>query len=63
MKLASGGKFLEGTPEEQADVLKNAWPTEYDPEVAEKDIDSLWWIIKAPAGAVWIYPDGYEEWT
>lgn len=63
LKLASGGKFLEGTSEEQVDVLRQAWPSEYDPDVIEKDIDSLWWIIKAPAGAVWIYPDGYEEWT
>ncbi|PPE93862.1 DUF596 domain-containing protein, partial [Pasteurella multocida] len=23
----------------------------------------LWWITYAPAGAVWIWEDGYEEWT
>lgn len=63
LKLASQGKFLDGSSEEQVDVLRKAWPSEYDPNVMEKDIDHLWWIVSAPVGAVWIYPDGYEEWT
>ncbi|WP_257211039.1 DUF596 domain-containing protein [Pasteurella multocida] len=23
----------------------------------------MWWHVYAPAGAVWICEDGYEEWT
>ncbi|HDR1184918.1 TPA: DUF596 domain-containing protein, partial [Pasteurella multocida] len=23
----------------------------------------IWWHVYAPAGAVWIWEDGYEEWT
>jgi hypothetical protein len=63
LKLAKDGKFLEGTPEEQVDIIRQSWPVEYDPDVMEKDIDNLWWVTECPVGAVWIYPDGYEEWT
>ncbi|MDH2924997.1 hypothetical protein EV693_102226 [Nicoletella semolina] len=63
LKLASKGKFLEGTIEEQIDLFRKAWPKEYDENDPEKDIDNLWWLIGAPAGAVWIWEDGFEEWT
>ncbi|MDH2924994.1 hypothetical protein EV693_102223 [Nicoletella semolina] len=63
LKLASQGKFLEGTIEEQIDLFRQAWPEEYDDNDPEKDIDHLWWLIGAPAGAVWIWEDGFEEWT
>ncbi|MDH2925003.1 hypothetical protein EV693_102231 [Nicoletella semolina] len=63
LKLASQGKFLEGTIEEQIDLFRKAWPEEYDDNDPEKDIDHLWWLIGAPAGAVWIWEDGYEDWT
>lgn len=64
LKLASSdGVFLKGTPEEQVDLFRQAWPDEYDPSIPEKDIDYLWWWVAAPAGAVWIYHDGFEEWT
>lgn len=64
LKLAdSNGNFLNGTPEEQIDLFRQVWPDEYDPNIPEKDIDYLWWWVMAPAGAVWIYPDGFEEWT
>ncbi|HHT7783931.1 TPA: DUF596 domain-containing protein [Pasteurella multocida] len=23
----------------------------------------MWWHVYAPAGAVWIWEDGYEDWT
>ncbi|HHT7696964.1 TPA: DUF596 domain-containing protein [Pasteurella multocida] len=29
----------------------------------EYDIDNIWWHVYAPAGAVWIWEDGYEDWT
>ncbi|MDH2925007.1 hypothetical protein EV693_102235 [Nicoletella semolina] len=63
LKLADYGKFLEGTIEEQIDLFRQAWPKEYDDNDPEKDIDHLWWLIGAPAGAVWIWEDGYEDWT
>lgn len=63
LKLAHDGKFLSGSIENQLDVIENAWPDEYDEKVEEKDIDNLWWHVIAPAGAVWIYPDGDEAWT
>lgn len=64
LKLAdSKGNFLDGSPEEQIDLFRQVWPDEYDPNIPEKDIDYLWWWTVAPAGAVWVYPDGSLEWT
>jgi hypothetical protein len=63
LRLASHGIFWEGSIEEQLKRFEEAWPKEYDSTVEEKDIDHMWWYICAPAGAVWIYPDGSEEWT
>jgi hypothetical protein len=63
LKLGHGGIFLPGTIEDQLRRFQDAWPEEYDENVEEKDIDNLWWLVYAPAGAVWIYPDGYEEWA
>ncbi|HDR1199829.1 TPA: DUF596 domain-containing protein, partial [Pasteurella multocida] len=63
LKFAIRGKFLEGSIEEQIDLFRQAWPDHYDDKELEYDIDHLWWITYAPAGAVWICEDGYEEWT
>ncbi|SUC10795.1 DUF596 domain-containing protein [Pasteurella canis] len=63
LKFAIQGKFLEGSIEEQIDVFRQAWPDHYDENEMEYDIDNTWWITYAPAGAVWICEDGYEEWT
>ncbi|MDH2924998.1 hypothetical protein EV693_102227 [Nicoletella semolina] len=63
LKLASQGKFLEGSIENQLDILRQAWPKEYDDNIPQKDIHHLWWSLIAPAGAVWIWEDGFEEWT
>ncbi|GJH43407.1 DUF596 domain-containing protein [Pasteurella canis] len=63
LKLATQGKFLEGSIEEQIDLFRQAWPDHYDDKELEYDIDNTWWITYAPAGAVWIWEDGYEEWT
>ncbi len=63
LKLAKHSKFLEGSPEEQVDLFRKAWPKSYSKDEPDKDIDLLWWICVAPAGAVWLYPDGWEEWT
>ncbi|HDR1569876.1 TPA: DUF596 domain-containing protein, partial [Pasteurella multocida] len=53
----------EGSIEEQIDLFRQAWPDHYDENEMEYDIDNTWWITYAPAGAVWICEDGYEEWT
>ncbi|MDH2924995.1 hypothetical protein EV693_102224 [Nicoletella semolina] len=63
MKLADGKNFLKGNIEEQIDLFRQAWPKEYDDNDPEKDIHYLWWFAAAPACAVWIWEDGYEEWT
>lgn len=63
LKLARDGKFLSGTTEEQLDQFREAWPKDCDENVEEKDIDNLWWLLFAPAGAVWIYSDGFQAWT
>ncbi|ATF75041.1 DUF596 domain-containing protein [Pasteurella multocida] len=63
LKLATKGKFLEGSIEEQIDVFRQAWPDHYDDKELEYDIDNIWWHVYAPAGAVWIWEDGYEDWT
>lgn len=63
IRLAICGKFLSRTPGEQVDLFRQAWPQKYDRNIPELDIDNLWWLVAAPAGAVWIYPDGTEVWT
>lgn len=63
LKLASQGEFLKGSAEEQVNVLRKAWPEDINPNIMEKDVGDLWWIVSAPAGAVWLYPDGTEIWT
>jgi hypothetical protein len=63
LKLASYGKFIEGSPEEQIKLIRYAFPQHIDPNDIETDFGNLWWITECPVGAVWIYPDGYEEWT
>ncbi|RZL68575.1 MAG: DUF596 domain-containing protein [Variovorax sp.] len=63
LKLARDGVFMEGSIEAQLQLFKDAWPCQYDENVDKLDIDNLWWLLYAPAGAVWIYPDGYQQWT
>jgi len=49
MRLAYGGVFLEGTPIEQANRFRGAFPKD------EKDFDeTIWWLLEeCPGGAVW----------
>lgn len=63
LRLNLRGRFLEGTPQEQIDIFRQAWPESYDRNEPDKDIDFLWWTCYAPAFAVWIYPNGHEVWT
>lgn len=63
LKLADSGRFLEGSITEQLQQFRDVWPEEIDKTVMEKDIDNLWWLVAAPAGAVWIKDDGDEIWA
>ncbi|MDH2925005.1 hypothetical protein EV693_102233 [Nicoletella semolina] len=63
LKLANWDNFLVGSIEEQIDLFRQAWPKEYDDNDPQKDIHYFWWLVGAPAGAVWIWEDGYEDWT
>ena len=63
LRLASQGSFLNGSIDQQLKTFRDVWPEDYDENVEAKDIDNMWWYLFAPAGAVWIYPDGVEVWT
>lgn len=50
-RLAKGGIFLEGTPSEQADRFRQAFPKTKE-EMQEKD--HYWWYLdECPGGIVW----------
>ncbi|WP_369804645.1 DUF596 domain-containing protein [Cupriavidus sp. YR651] len=53
--------FLTGGIQDQLDLLRSSWPEEPN----EDDLDGfgLWLLTEAPAGVVWINPDGSEVWT
>lgn len=64
IKLASNGEFLSGTTEEQIQELIAAWPP-FPSDNQDDDLDEygIWFLVKAPAGIVWLTPDGKELWT
>jgi len=64
VRLASDGVFLTGTVEEQLQQLAEAWPQpDSDDELDGLDETGFWFLVKAPAGLVWITPEGQEVWT
>jgi hypothetical protein len=64
IKLASQGDTLPGDPKNQVEQLRNAFPPEMsDDEFDDVDEYGLWFLAKAPAGVVWITPEGQESWT
>jgi len=64
VRLASDGVFLTGTVEEQLQQLAEAWPQpDSDDELDDLDETGFWFQVKAPAGLVWITPEGQEVWT
>lgn len=64
VRLASDGVFLTGTVEEQLQQIDDAWPQpDSDDELDDLDETGLWFLAKAPAGLVWITPEGQEVWT
>ncbi|PVZ84723.1 hypothetical protein C9426_22340 [Serratia sp. S1B] len=64
IKLATNGVFLSGTVEQQIQILQSAWPP-YPSKDEDDDLDEygMWFLVKAPAGIVWLTPDGKELWT
>lgn len=60
-RIAKKGQFLSGSPEEQANQFKNAFPTTLE-EMKEKD--AYWWYLdECPGGLVWytdIDDNGFE---
>lgn len=61
IRLAHDGLFLNGTIQDQLEVLKDAWPKEPDEDAL--DGFGLWFITEAPVGVVWIDSDGEKFWT
>jgi len=68
VKLASDGKFLEGTIEEQVQRYSDLWPKDeadlfdVDFQFIEDPVDGglYYWVEGC---FVWIYEDGFMEWT
>ncbi|EAO2752619.1 DUF596 domain-containing protein [Salmonella enterica] len=59
IKLASHGKFLTGSTEEQINRFREALPQQ-----EEGLYHDLWFTFEeCPGGIVWIYENGYEDWT
>ncbi|MDX6917449.1 DUF596 domain-containing protein [Pectobacterium carotovorum] len=64
IRLASQGAYLQGEVRHQVDRLRNAFPpNESNDECDDVDEFGLWFLAKAPAGVVWITPEGQEIWT
>ncbi|AIA69138.1 DUF596 domain-containing protein [Pectobacterium atrosepticum] len=64
IRLASKGEYLRGEPKYQIDQLREAFPSDVsDDEFDDVDEFGLWFFAKAPAGVVWITPEGQEIWT
>ncbi|CAH6255946.1 Uncharacterized protein conserved in bacteria [Klebsiella variicola] len=63
IKLARHGKFLSGSIEKQIEVFEMAFPKTED----DMDCDAFegFWFLSenCPAGIVWIYENGYQDWT
>lgn len=60
MRLALDGVFLGGSIDEQLAQLKEAWPSA---DSGSEDEMYFWFLAEAPAGVVWIDPDGTETWA
>ncbi len=66
LKMASRGVFWEGTIEEQLQRYSDRWPKDEsrldkaDFQLIEVDGALYYW---ADGGFVWVYEDGFMEWT
>jgi hypothetical protein len=59
-RLALDGAYLEGSTEEQLDILRRAWPKSRDELEADM---GQWFLADAPAGIVWSTPERQEIWS
>lgn len=63
IKLASRGKYLEGSINEQISLYREKFPQNQE-EMEENAFDGFWFLTeKFPGGIVWIHDNGYEDWT
>ena len=63
IKLASRGKYLEGSIDEQISLYRENFPKNQE-EMEEDAFDGFWFLTeKCPGGIVWIHDNGYEDWT
>jgi hypothetical protein len=62
-KLASRGKFLEGSVAEQIALYRERFPKNQE-EMDADTFDGFWFLTEeCPGGIVWIHDSGYEDWT
>jgi len=63
IKLASRGKFLEGSVAEQIALYRERFPKNQE-EMDADAFDGFWFLTEeCPGGIVWIHDSGYEDWT
>ncbi|MBV6693717.1 DUF596 domain-containing protein [Serratia quinivorans] len=63
IKLASRGKFLEGSVAEQIALYRERFPKTQEGMDADA-FDGFWFLTEeCPGGIVWIHDNGYEDWT
>ncbi|MFK3703477.1 DUF596 domain-containing protein [Klebsiella sp. NPDC088457] len=63
VRLASNGKYLEGSIDEQISLYRENFPKNQE-EMEEDAFDGFWFLTeKCPGGIVWIHDNGYEDWT
>lgn len=60
IRFALDGKCLEGSVDDQLDLLRRAWPSSREQLESEM---GLWFLAESPAGIVWITPDGQDVWS
>lgn len=41
-------EILKLSPTEQVSLIREDWPSYYDSDIPELDIDGLWWIARCP---------------
>ena len=63
ISLASHGKYLQGSTNEQLSLFKRVFP-ENQEEMDSGAFDGFWFLTeKCPGGIVWNHGNGYEDWT
>ncbi|AGP45547.1 hypothetical protein D3C81_105590 [compost metagenome] len=59
IKLGKHDRLLDGSIDKQIDMYRKAMPS-----CEQEMYYGLWFTFEeCPGGAVWIYDDGYQDWT